>query len=59
MDQRRFDFNNNASHSHYLLLDQDHQRSLLDLMAALITDVFHEQEITEHDQSQPFIQDPY
>ena len=44
MDQRNFDFNSDASNPLYLQLDLDHQQSLLDLMAALITHVFHKQE---------------
>lgn len=51
MDQRSFEFNNDESNPRHLLLDLDHQQSLLDLMAALITHVFHEQEKTDHDRS--------
>lgn len=59
MDQRSFDFNSDESNPLYLLLDLDHQQSLLDLMAALITHVFHEQEKTEHDRSLQSNQDQY
>jgi hypothetical protein len=57
MDQRSFDFTNNDSHPHYLLLDRDRQQSLIDLMATLITHVFNEQENRQHDQSQQPSQD--
>lgn len=59
MDQRSFEFNNDESNPRYLLLDLDHQQSLLDLMAALITHVFHEQEKTDHDRTQQSNQDQY
>ncbi len=59
MDQRSFDFNNDESNPRYLLLDLDQQQSLLDLMAALITHVFHEQEKIHHDRSQQSNQDQY
>jgi hypothetical protein len=59
MDQRRFDFNNNESNPLYLQLDIDHQQSLIDLMAALITRVFHEQEKKHRDRSQQSSQDQY
>ena len=57
MDQRNFDFNNDESNPLYLLLDIDRQQSLIDLMTALITHVFHEQEKIHHDQSQQSSQD--
>jgi hypothetical protein len=59
MDQRSFDFNNDESNPLYLLLDLNQQQSLLDLMAALITHVFHEQEKIHHDRSQQPNQDQY
>ena len=57
MDQRSFDFTNDESHPLYLLLDIDHQKSLIDLMSALITHVFNEQENRYYDQSQQPNQD--
>lgn len=57
MDQRNFDFNNDESHPLYLLLDIDRRQSLIDLMTALITHVFHEQEKRQYDQSQQPSQD--
>jgi hypothetical protein len=57
MDQRSFDFTNNDSHPHYLLLDRDRQQSLIELMSTLITQVFNEQENRHYDQSQQPSQD--
>ena len=51
MDQRRFDFHNDDAHPVHRHLDNLHQQSLIDLMAALIVTVFQPQEKTHHDQS--------
>lgn len=59
MDQRNFDFNNDESNPLYLALDLDRQQSLLDRMAALITQVFLEQEKIHHDRSHKSNQDQY
>ena len=59
MDQRSFDFNNDEPNPLYLQLDLDHQLSLLDQMAALITHVFHEQEKLHHDRSPQSNQDHF
>ena len=57
MDQRSFDFTDDESHPLYLLLDIDRQQLLIDLMSALITQVFKEQEKRHYDQSQQPSQD--
>ena len=59
MDQRSFDFNNDESHPLDLVLDLDHQQSLIDLMATLITYVFHEQENIHYERSQQSNQDHF
>ncbi len=59
MDQRRFEFTDDQSHPRYLQLDRDRQQSLLDLMAAFIIHVFHEQEISDHDRPQQPIEDQF
>ena len=59
MDQRSFDFNNDESRPLDLVLDLDHQQSLIDLMAALITHMFHEQENIHNERSQQSNQDHF
>ena len=51
MEQRRFDFHNDESHSLYLQLDNERQQSLIGLMADLIAITFQSQEKISHVQS--------
>ncbi len=57
MNQRSLDFENDESNRFFRMLDPDQQQSLIDLMAALITHVFHERENIHHDQLQQSSQD--
>ena len=59
MYQRSVDFTHKGSNPLYLQLDTHHRQSLIDLMAALITHVFHEQENIHPDRTQQSNPDQY